>query len=112
VAFENALNGIVMCTVYQLVSDLQNQVTCDGKVSSMHVRLYKCIKVLRSIKLNVGDLLGRFYVEWIFLTCGMDQLQCWWAQKETSGSLKSGTFFDSLSSCWLCKRGCAVCWVT
>jgi len=83
-----------------------------GKVTSMDGRVYKCIKVLRSIKLNVGDLLGRCYVEWIILTCGMDQLQCWWTQKEPSGSLKSGTFLDSLSSCWLCKRDCAVCWVT
>jgi len=83
-----------------------------GKVRSMHGRVHKCIKILRSIILNVGDLLGRCDVEWIIVTCGMDQLQCWWTQMEPSGSLKSGTFLDSLSSCWLCKRGCAVCWVT
>jgi hypothetical protein len=75
-------------------------------------RIYIFIKVLRSIKLNLRDLLGRCYVEWIFLTCGMDQLQCWWAQKEPSGSLKSGTFLDSMSSCCLFKGGSAVCWVT
>ena len=78
-----------------------------GKVTSMDGRVYKCIKVLRSIKLNVGDLLGRCYVEWIILTCGMDQLQCWWTQKEPSGSLKSGTFLESLEQLlavqeWLC----------
>lgn len=56
-------------------------------------------------------MLGWCDVEWIIVTWGRDQLQCWWTQKEPSGSLKSWTFLDSLSSCWLCKKGCAACWV-
>ena len=48
-----------------------------GKVCRMHGRVHKCMKVLRTIKLMVRDLLGRCDVEWIVVTWGRDQLQCW-----------------------------------
>ena len=82
-----------------------------GKVGSMRGRVHKYIRVLMFIKLMVRDLLGRRDVEWIIVTWGGDQLQCWWTQKKPSCLLKSGTFLDLLNSCLLCKKGCAACWV-